>query len=86
MHIYFKQKNQKADRLKGIMSAYAWSLISGRELVLDVTKPCHLTNFLLPNKIQWNKDLNEIFRARNIKNKSTQFKIWQWGGMYHGEV
>jgi len=65
------------------MSAYAWSLISGRELVLDVTKPCHLTNFLLPNKIQWNKDLNEIFRAKNIKNKTSQFKIWQWGGMYH---
>jgi hypothetical protein len=26
-----------ADRLKGIMSAYAWSLISGRKLIIHIT-------------------------------------------------
>ena len=70
-----------ADRLKGIMSAYAWALLTNRKLILDVTKPCSLTNFYIPNKIQWNQDIKKIFELNNIKNKSSQFKIWQWGGM-----
>jgi hypothetical protein len=70
-----------ADRLKGIMSAYAWSLISDRKLIIHITKPCQLTNFYIPNEIDWHKDINKILKIKNIKNKSTQFKLWQWGGI-----
>jgi len=68
-----------ADRLKGIMSAYAWSLISGRKLIIHITKPCQLTYFYIPNEIEWNKDIDGILKIKNIKNKSSQFKLWQWG-------
>ena len=37
------------DRLKGIYSAYAWSLVSGRRFYINIKKPCNLTSFLEPN-------------------------------------
>ena len=43
-----------ADRLKGIMSSYAWSLITDRYFIIHHSKPCQLTEFLLPNEYNWN--------------------------------
>ena len=54
------------DRVKGIMSAYWWSILSGRKLILNVNKPCELSKILEPNKINWNIKLNKT----NISNYS----------------
>jgi len=70
-----------ADRLKGIMSAYAWSLIADRQLIIHINKPCQLTYFYQPNQIDWNQDYEKLLALKNIKNKSTQFKLLQWGGI-----
>ncbi len=50
------------DRLKGIYSAYAWSLISGRKFYININKPCRLTNMLVPNKIKWNTNFTELYK------------------------
>lgn len=42
------------DRLKGILSAYAWSLLTERQFRIHVTQPCNLEAMLKPNKIYWN--------------------------------
>lgn len=44
-----------ADRLRGLMSAYIWSIFTKREFLIDVQYPCLLTNMLEPNRVQWNK-------------------------------
>lgn len=53
-----------ADRLKGIMSLYLWSLISNRSLLIHVTRPCNMVNLLEPNEVKWNREIkfseNEI--------------------------
>ncbi len=61
------------DRLKGIMSAYWWSTLSGRKLLLKINKPCNLSNLLQPNKINWFTKLTK----KTIKkySKVTLFKI-----------
>ena len=46
-----------ADRLKGIISAYGISLITERQLVINITHPCSLTNFIEPNEIKWDINL-----------------------------
>jgi hypothetical protein len=61
------------DRVKGIMSAYWWSILSGRKLILNINRPCELSQILEPNKINWNIKLNKT----NISNYSevTLFKF-----------
>ena len=40
-----------ADRLEGIMSAYAWSLIARRQLLIRISQPCRIDALLEPNKV-----------------------------------
>jgi len=54
------------DRVKGIMSAYWWSVLSGRKLILNINRPCDLSKILEPNQVNWNIKLNKT----NIKNYS----------------
>ena len=42
-----------ADRLRGIMSVYAWSILTNRQFVINMTFPCQLSHMLVPNKIDW---------------------------------
>ncbi|CAF0953066.1 unnamed protein product [Brachionus calyciflorus] len=42
-----------ADRLKGLFSTYAFSLITNRTFLIKITKNCDLKNILIPNKILW---------------------------------
>ena len=42
-----------ADRLKGIMSVYALSLLTDRQLIINMTYPCTLENYLIPNEVEW---------------------------------
>ena len=46
-----------ADRFKGLMSAYALSLLTDREFLIKITYPCAIENYLIPNEINWNADL-----------------------------
>ncbi len=44
---------------KGIMSTYAWSLLTDREFLLKMNHPCPIEHILEPNEIQWNKQIEE---------------------------
>lgn len=63
-----------ADRLKGIMSAYALALLTDRQLVINQNKPCRLVNFLEPNEINWN--LNDF--TTNLTKRQTEQR-WSIG-------
>jgi hypothetical protein len=55
------------DRLKGIYSAYAWSLLSKRKFYININKPCPLTNMLEPNNIDWNTSFSELYNNNPTK-------------------
>jgi len=46
------------------MSAYAWSLLTDRYLLINHKKPCELTNFFEPNEHDWNFNLNQYDRSK----------------------
>lgn len=48
-----------ADRLKGIMSVYAWSLITNRQFRIYTTHPCKLEKLVIPNQVNWNSKLTK---------------------------
>lgn len=49
------------DRLKGILSAYLWSLLDDRQFIVQVNRPCDMVNLLEPNEVNWNRDVpNDI--------------------------
>ena len=52
-----------ADRLKGIMSAYAISLLTDRNFIIYHIKPCLLSNFFESNEYFQNES-NKIIRSR----------------------
>ncbi len=49
-----------ADRLKGIMSTYAISLLTDRKLIIRIKKTCDISKYLLPNEIDWNINLHQL--------------------------
>jgi hypothetical protein len=59
------------DRLKGMISAYVWGQITNRTLLLKVNKPCDIIHLLHPNKIMWNKSIEDhyacLISGKNIK-------------------
>ena len=54
------------------MSAYAVSIVTKRQLVINITSPCPLTEFLEPNEINWNIDL-----PSNLTTVKHQIS-WNW--------
>lgn len=67
------------DRLKGIVSLYAWSLLTNRRFELKMNVPCNLPEFLLPNEIDWlphNKQYNSTFNIIHFDTQSTLNKSW----------
>lgn len=46
------------DRLKGIMSAYVWSILTNRTLLIRINRPCNMATLLEPNLIDWNRNVN----------------------------
>ena len=62
-----------ADRLKGIMSAYMWSLFTKRKFLIDIQHPCDLTNMLEVNELDWNSSIRcldelEIVYLNKVSN------------------
>lgn len=54
-----------ADQLKGLMSTYALSLLTDRNLLIKMTKKCDIKTIFEPNKINW--DPNQL-NNRSFKN------------------
>ncbi len=44
-----------ADRIKGIMSVYALALMTDRKLIVNMTFPCKLDKYLIPNEVDWSQ-------------------------------
>ncbi|CAF0923318.1 unnamed protein product [Brachionus calyciflorus] len=50
-----------ADRVKAIMSTYAFSLLTNRKFLIKITKNCDFNKILVPNEIDWNyKNLKDF--------------------------
>ncbi|CAF0752750.1 unnamed protein product [Brachionus calyciflorus] len=60
-----------ADRIKGVMSSYAISLLTDRRFLIKMTKNCDLKNILEPNEINW--DYEQV--PKNITLKSKEIEI-----------
>jgi hypothetical protein len=43
-----------ADRLKGIVIAYIWALLTNRHFSIDIQHPCPLSELFEPNEVSWN--------------------------------
>ena len=55
-----------ADRIKGIMTSYALSLLMDRKFLIRMTKPCQLEDYLIPNEIDWSP--NNIPNLNKMKH------------------
>ena len=56
------------------MFAYAISLLSDRKLLVNVTTPCNLENFLQPNEINW------LLNVPNFDNLTRKILPLDWRG------
>jgi len=67
--------------LKGIMAAYAWSLITDRSFLINISRPCDLNKFLEPNLINWhqsnisNRFIHRIKAVDNHKYRASIEKL-----------
>jgi len=55
-----------ADRLKGIMSVYALSIMTRRQFLIDIEIPCNFSQLFVPNKIDWSMKSNQIKERKNF--------------------
>jgi hypothetical protein len=60
-----------ADRLKGMIGAYVWSLLSNRTFLIDAHKGCPLTNIYDTNQIDWHENLDMIIAKTKTKELSS---------------
>lgn len=71
--------NGFGDRLKGIMSTFALSLLTNRKLIIRMHHICKFEEILIPNKINWNfeqiryKKLSSIIIDLNKRNSFSKF-------------
>jgi hypothetical protein len=61
-----------ADRLKGILSTYAWAQITNRKFRIRITHPCPLDNMLTPNLVNWNASLTRNGKPLRFEDNSTR--------------
>jgi hypothetical protein len=66
-----------SDRIKGIFSSYAWSLITNRTFLINITEPCHFAELMRPNDVQvnWNADLTTLLRSGQLRPNYTKIVI-----------
>ena len=58
-----------ADRLKGIMTSYAISLLAQRQLIINIEQPCNFTQLFVPNQVNW------LMSQHSISENSTVRRI-----------
>ena len=59
------------DRLKGIMAAYGWSILTNRKLEINIKHPCDLINALDWNEIKWYKSDEELEMENKLGYNTT---------------
>jgi hypothetical protein len=64
-----------ADRLKGIMSAYAWSLITNRSFLIEMPWPCPFESMYDPNEVDWSVRKNMLSGSSNDRTGRTERKV-----------
>ena len=57
-----------ADRLKNIVIAYIWALLTNRQFSINMKHPCSLTEFLEPSEVFWNSTI-ECYDNLNMKGR-----------------
>jgi hypothetical protein len=67
--------NGFADRLKGIISTFAIAKLSERNLLININKPCNLTYFLLPNKIDWSRSVEDLILKNKLPGNYSRVEI-----------
>jgi hypothetical protein len=62
---------------EGILNAYAWSLITKREFLINMTQPCHFPNLLQPasEQIKWNRSIKELVHEGVLKPSHTRHTL-----------
>lgn len=60
-----------ADRFKGIISAYAWSLFANRTLIVNISKPCYFERLIIPNQLNWNLNLTSLVETGQLARNFT---------------
>jgi hypothetical protein len=60
-----------ADRLRGLMGAYIWSIFTKREFLIDIDYPCSLSLMLNQNIVKWNNPIKcyDYFNNTRINHK-----------------
>lgn len=64
------------DRLKGIVSLYHYSIVTGRRFYINYTYPFDLSKYLLPNKYNWKISIDKY----NIYQCKTLYLIGEVNG------
>ena len=72
--IYDNGYNGLADRIKGIISTYAIALFSNRKFLINMNKPCNITDYLLPNEIDWNHSVESLVRENKLPKNFTSVR------------
>ena len=60
-----------ADRFKGTLNAYVWSLFTKRHLIVNITKPCNFNNLMVSSKIDWDLNLDDLVREGYLRPNYT---------------
>lgn len=61
------------DRIRGIISSYAWSLISDRVFVINIPYPCDIQNLVVPNKVLWNRTIVDLINYEGLPKNFSSF-------------
>lgn len=86
------------DRIRGIIMCYFLSILSNRQLIVNMERPCSFSNYIQPNKYQWIRGSNyryngSVHRIRVIDDnpnwvyelKSTPF-LDRWSKVDHVHI
>lgn len=66
-----------ADRFKGVLDAFAWSLFTNRTLAVNISKPCNFERLLEPNKVNWNISFDNLVKNGLLDKNYRQIEIAQ---------
>jgi hypothetical protein len=64
-----------SDRIKGIFSSYAWSLLTNRTFLINITEPCYFNELMRPNEVNWNAELDWLMSSGQLRPNYTKTVI-----------
>ena len=63
--------------------AYVWALLTDRQLSIRITKPCPITQLLIPNEIDWDKPIENFDYNNNNNSKFTSVHVNKIDSLYY---